>query len=74
MFVKVKAYPCSKENKVIKKAEDSLEVRIREKPQEGRANEALLEIVADYFGVPREKIRLIKGRKQRNKIIEIKEN
>ncbi len=71
MLIKVKVYPGEKEDKVIKKSEDSFELRVKEKPVMGQANRAVVWLLSLYFGVTRDKIRIVRGFKQRNKIIEI---
>ena len=40
-------------------------------PAEGEANEAVREILADYFDVPISKIRIKSGNKSKHKLIEI---
>lgn len=72
MLIKVKVFPNSKEEEIIKKSEDSFEVQVREKPIKGEANKRVLEMLSSYFKTPEAKIRLVKGAKQRNKIFEIK--
>jgi len=37
----------------------------------GRANEALIELLADYFSVPKTTIKIVRGRSARRKLIEI---
>lgn len=71
MLIKVKVLPSSKKEEVIKKSKDSFYVKVREKPLEGRANKAVIKVIALHFKVPEGKIRLVKGAKQRNKIFEI---
>ena len=71
MFVRVKVFPNSKKNGIIEKSKDSFEIRVKEKPKEGRANQAAVEILAAHLKIPKSKIRLIKGLKQRNKIFEV---
>ncbi len=71
MLIKVKAFPCSKENDLVKKSEDSFEVYVREKPVMGMANRAVVKLLSDFFKISEGKVRLIKGFKERNKIFEI---
>jgi uncharacterized protein (TIGR00251 family) len=71
MLIKVKVFPNSKKEEIVKKAEDSFEVKVKEKPVMGRANREAVKILASYFNIPESKVRLIKGFKQRNKIFEI---
>jgi len=71
MFIKVKVIPSSKKESIIVKKQDSFEICVKEEPVQGMANFRVIEIVADYFKVKKEKVRLIKGFKQRSKIFEI---
>ena len=71
MLIKVKVFPYSKEDTVIKKSEDSFEVTVKEKPVKGLANRAVVRALSSYFKIPESEIRLIKGFRERNKIFEI---
>ncbi|MFH1462430.1 MAG: DUF167 domain-containing protein [bacterium] len=73
MLIKVKVFPNSKEQEIIKKSEDSFEVRVKEKPIMGLANRGVIKLLSYYFEISESKVRLIKGFKERNKIFEIKE-
>lgn len=44
-----------------------IKVRLAAPPMEGRANEALVEFLADYFEVPRRNVRITAGLKSRRK-------
>jgi len=72
MLIKVKVFPNSKREGIIKKSEDSFGIKIKEKPEKGLANREVMNVLSSYFKIPLSKIRLIKGFKQRNKIFEIK--
>lgn len=74
MLIKVKVFPNSKKQMVAKKEEDEFEVRVKEKPERGKANQAVKDVLAEYFNVPKENIRMIRGFKSRSKIFEIKAN
>ncbi len=71
MLIKVKVFPESKKEKIIRKKKDSFEIMVREKAKEGKANKRVINILSAYFKVPESKIRMIKGGKQRNKIFQI---
>ena len=71
MLVKVKVFPCSKKQGLIKKSQDSFEIKVKEKPIQGNANKAVIGALMDYFQIPESKIKLIKGFKKRNKIFKI---
>jgi len=72
MLIKVKVNPGSKKRKIIKKREDEFLIEVKEKPKEGRATEEVFSLLSEHFNVSRDKIRIIKGFKRRNKIFEIK--
>lgn len=40
-------------------------------PEQGKANKKMIELLAEYFDVPKSQIRIIKGEISRNKIVEI---
>jgi len=71
MLIKVKVFPNSKKEEIIRKSEDSFDVKVKEKPMKGKANKAVFDLLADYFEIPRGKIRLVKGSRQRNKVFKI---
>ncbi len=70
MRISVKVKPNSKVRKVEKIGEEYL-VYLRSPPVEGRANSELLEILSEYFNVPKSSIKIINGQKTRKKILEI---
>ncbi len=68
---KVKVFPNSKTQKVVKKTNNDFEVRIKERPIEGKANKAVISALADHFKVAKSQVKIAKGIKSRDKIIEI---
>lgn len=70
MYLKIKVHPNSKKNQVIRKAEDAFEIFVRAKPVEGKANEAVLELLCEHLKIPRSKLRLARGAMAHNKIVE----
>lgn len=71
MLIRVKVFPDSKKDEIIKKKESSFEVKVKEKAEQGRANEKVLQILSRYFCVEKNKFRLVKGGKTRSKIFEV---
>ena len=71
MHLKIKTHPGSKKPKIIKKAEDSFEIYVKQKAERGLANKAVVKTLSLYLKVPAGKLRLVKGAKSRNKIFEI---
>ena len=47
----------------------SLKVKVRAAPEDGKANDEVLAMLADYFAIPKSKISLKSGYTSRNKIL-----
>jgi uncharacterized protein YggU (UPF0235/DUF167 family) len=71
MLIKVKVFPGSKKEGIVKKRSDSFDVKVREKPVRGEATRAVINVLSNFFDIPENKVKLIKGFKKRNKIFEI---
>jgi uncharacterized protein YggU (UPF0235/DUF167 family) len=72
MLIKVKSYPSSRKEEIIRKSQDSFEIKIKEKAQRGEANKRIRELLAQYFNVSLGSIVLKKGTREKSKIFEIK--
>ena len=72
MLIRVKVFAGEKKNEILKKGGNSFEIKTKEKAENNKANKAVVSILADYFKLPCSCFWLIKGRKERNKIFEIK--
>jgi uncharacterized protein YggU (UPF0235/DUF167 family) len=51
-------------------SETEYAVSVNASAREGKANEAVIELLADYFSVPISSIRIVRGEKARRKLIE----
>ena len=72
MKIKLKVIPNAKKVE-IKKEKEYLKVKLKSKPEGGKANKELIGILSKYFRIPKSKIRIIAGLKSRNKVVELKE-
>lgn len=70
MKIRVRVTPNSKIEEVVKEG-DTFLVRVREPAKEGKANRAVIKLLADYFGVPQRQIAISSGFSSRNKVIDI---
>ena len=78
MRIFIKAKTGAKETKVVEPEmklipddEPIYTVHVKERPVEGRANEAILKLPAEHFGVARSQVRLVSGATSRRKVFEI---
>lgn len=51
---------------------EALKIRVAAQAREGRANQALVEFLADVFGLPRSRISIVHGEKTRKKTVLIR--
>ncbi len=49
-----------------------LRVKISQPPEDGKANKALIELIADYLNVKKNSLTIIAGEKSTHKIVEVK--
>ncbi len=70
MIINVKVIPGAKKNEVVSDGE-GLKVRLSARPVDGKANAALVALLAEHFGVKKRQIEIIKGLQSRRKTINI---
>ena len=71
MKISVKTHPKSKKVEVLQIDESHYEVWVREAPEKGKANQAVIEALSEHLGVARSKISVSSGHASRNKIVEV---
>jgi len=70
--IKLRVLPRSSKNEVIGKMSDgTLKIKITAAPIDGQANESLIKLLAKYFNIPKNKIKITAGAMSKNKTIEI---
>jgi uncharacterized protein len=70
MRLNVRVQPKAKQNKLVKEA-DRYKVYLTAPPVEGKANQALVDFLAEHFQVKRSQVKVIRGLKSRDKVIEL---
>ena len=71
MLVRVKVQARAKDDKIIPQAKDKLLIQTREPAREGRANQKIRLLLADYFRVSPKQVRILRGRNQPHKLYQI---
>ena len=69
--LKLRIVPNAKRNEVTGEHGDAVKIKVAAPAIEGKANEALLEFIAEKLGIHRRNLTLIAGEKSRDKLIEI---
>jgi uncharacterized protein (TIGR00251 family) len=72
MKIQVKVKPNSRTEEVNQERAGFV-VRVKEPPREGKANLAVIKLLAEHFGVPKSQVRILSGFGSRNKIVEVAE-
>ncbi len=72
MILEVKVSPGAKKN-LFKEEAAGIKVYLTAPPVEGKANEALIDFLAEHYGIRASRIEIIKGLKSRNKVINIRD-
>ena len=70
MKIKGKVKPNSKTEEVSQEG-DNFIVKVKEPPKEGRANQAVIKLLAQHFDIPQSQVRILSGFKSKNKVIEV---
>jgi uncharacterized protein (TIGR00251 family) len=69
MGVKLRVIPNARRSEVVGMHGDAVKLKVASPAVEGKANEAVLELVAELIGVPVRSVRLLSGAKARDKVI-----
>jgi uncharacterized protein (TIGR00251 family) len=68
----VRAQPGARKNAVVGEQAGALKVAVTAPPADGRANEALVELLKDWLGVKRSAVELLSGPTNRNTVFLIR--
>jgi hypothetical protein len=71
MKINVLVVPNSKDSGLTKVDETNYKIRVDAPALDGKANKHLIEILAEHFNVSKSSIKILKGFKNRNKIVSI---
>lgn len=71
MKITVIAHPNAKKPRIEKDLTETIHVYIKEPPLEGKANEAIISALADYFQTKKSQILLLRGEKGKMKVFDV---
>lgn len=72
-YIHVKVTADARKESWKEKSEDHFEVSVKEKAERNMANERVLELVAEHFEVPLNKVRIVNGHKHPSKLLVIEQ-
>ena len=70
-LINARVIPNAKKNNVSEE-EGKLKVHVSAPAVDDKANKALVKVLAKYFGIKKNDVRIIKGAKSREKVVEIR--
>lgn len=71
MMIEVRAKPGSKGEYVKKLSDEVYEVAVKEPAEKGRANNRIVELLGEHFGVPKSRVVLIRGKTSKMKLFQV---
>jgi uncharacterized protein (TIGR00251 family) len=69
--IKIYLQPKSSKNEIVGPYRDGIKVKVTAPPREGKANEALIRLLAKKLGIPPSSIEILKGDHSREKTLRI---
>jgi uncharacterized protein (TIGR00251 family) len=72
MKIRVKVKPSSRTEELNREG-GSFIAKVKEPPEKGKANHAVIKLLAAHFGVHQSRVRILSGFRSRNKVIEVVE-
>ena len=70
MQIKVRVLPRARQNSITAETDGTVRIHTTAVPDGGRANEAVIKLLAKYLGVPKSQIKIIRGETSHDKLIE----
>ena len=67
LYLRVRAQPRASRNEIVGESHGQLRVRVTAAPADGKANAAVIRLLADYLSVPASRVVLAGGHKGRDK-------
>jgi len=70
--IKIRVIPRASKNEIVGTLADNiLKIKLKAPPVDGKANKALVEFLSEEFGVSKNRIRIVRGERSKNKVVEI---
>ncbi len=71
MLVRIKVKPGSKKPRIEEDSAGGLTIHLKSPPVDGKANEELIEVLAERYDVAKSRVRIKSGHSSRTKLVEI---
>jgi uncharacterized protein len=67
----IQVKPQARKQSITKISEQEYQIAVQAAPVAGKANEAVVELLAKYFSVPKSSVKVLRGQSSRKKLVEI---
>jgi uncharacterized protein len=67
----VKVIPGASQNKIAGWIGDALKIRVQAPPEKGKANAAVISLLADFLNIPEKRLSICAGHGSQNKVVEV---
>ena len=71
MRIQIKVTPRARQKSIQQAADGNFLIKVTEPADEGKANAAVIEALAEHFGVPKRSVTILRGETSRQKLVEI---
>jgi uncharacterized protein YggU (UPF0235/DUF167 family) len=71
MYIKVRVFPKSKKEEMKVVGDNRFEIKVKEKAERNMANERVLQILSEHFGIEQKKIKIINGHHSPSKLLRV---
>jgi uncharacterized protein (TIGR00251 family) len=71
MRFNLKVIPNASRSEITVEKNGDWKIKVQTPPEDGRANKAVIQLLAQHFKIPKNRIKIIAGEKSHRKIIEV---
>ena len=69
--LRLRVSPGSRRSEIVGRHGDSWKIRVAAPPEDGRANDAVVELLSKQLRIPRRSISIVSGRGSRDKVVQM---
>jgi len=67
----IKVVPGARRDRIAGRYGDGIKVQVSAPPEDGKANQAVLRLLADHLGLRAEQVRILRGQTQPRKVVQV---
>lgn len=71
VLIQVKVIPNASRNEILQQGDDVFKIKVQVPPENGKANKAVIQLLAQHFQIPKKNFKIVAGEKSHLKVIEV---